>query len=130
MTSAQVGTLAAPSCRTYYSALRKDAEPHHHVSYAFSIPARVKVLFAVGHLHVGGLNIAATTLSAAPLSGRHHHTALASTFISKTPPNKRTAAASPLHSHLQPEPHGALKSQVSHMTHLLSNQASRLEAWF
>ena len=127
--------MAAPSCRTYYSALRKDAEPHHHVSYAFSIPARVTVLFAVGHLHVGGLNIAATTLSAAPPSPAATtppappSQARTQTRF-PTPPNKRTAVASPLHSHLQPEPHGALKSQVSHMTHLWSNQASRLEAWF
>ena len=39
------------------AALRNDVEPHHHVSYALSIPARVTALFAVGHLHVGGLNI-------------------------------------------------------------------------
>ena len=80
MTSVQVGTMAAPNCRTYYSALRNDAEPHHHVSYALSIPARVTVLFAVGHLHVGGLNIAATTLSAAPPSPAATTTALASTY--------------------------------------------------
>jgi len=52
-----VGTLAAPSCAVFYSVQRNDTEPTDHVRYSLTVPARMTFLFAVGHLHTGGLNI-------------------------------------------------------------------------
>lgn len=52
-----VGTVAAPNCRVFYSALRNDSQPIEHSGYRLTVPARMTVLLAVGHLHVGGINI-------------------------------------------------------------------------
>ena len=52
-----VGTIAAPSCQVFYSVLRNDTQPVNHVGYSLSAPARMTVLFSVGHLHSGGVNI-------------------------------------------------------------------------
>lgn len=47
LTPVQIGVLAAPNCETFYAAERNDAQPHHHVSYTYTIPVRASVLFAV-----------------------------------------------------------------------------------
>ena len=57
ITPVHIGTMSAPNCATFYSALRDDVNPVHHVSYSIRIAARLDLLFAVGHLHTGGLNI-------------------------------------------------------------------------
>jgi hypothetical protein len=52
-----VGTLAAPSCAVFYSVQRNETQPTDHVRFSLTVPARMTLLFAVGHLHTGGLNI-------------------------------------------------------------------------
>ena len=36
---------------------RNETQPTDHVSFSFTVPARMTLLFAVGHLHTGGINI-------------------------------------------------------------------------
>ena len=47
----------APNCHVFYPVTRNDFEPYDRVSYTWTSQATVDVLFAVGHLHVGGVNV-------------------------------------------------------------------------
>ena len=65
LTPVQIGTMSAPDCATFYAVERNESAPVHRASYELRVPARASVLFAVGHLHVGGLNLSLS------LNGRH-----------------------------------------------------------
>lgn len=52
-----VGTLAAPNCAVFYAVQRNETQPTKRASLSITVPARMTLLFAVGHLHTGGLNI-------------------------------------------------------------------------
>merc|ERR1712125_117910 len=57
VTPVHISVATAPDCATFYEVLRNDEQPAHLASQEFSIPTDLKVLFAVGHQHVGAINI-------------------------------------------------------------------------
>jgi len=52
-----ISVATVPDCATYYAAERNDAQPEHLASYQFKMPTAANVVYAVGHQHVGALNI-------------------------------------------------------------------------
>lgn len=54
---AEIGVLTTPECATFYQVLRDDANPEHLTSTTFKAPHDLEILVAIGHQHVGALNI-------------------------------------------------------------------------
>lgn len=53
----EIGILTTPNCSTFYQVLRDDANPEHLTSTTFVAPHGFEILVAIGHQHVGALNI-------------------------------------------------------------------------
>lgn len=54
---AMVGVLTTPDCNTYYAVEENNDEPEQVSSTEFRVPTDAQVLTAIGHQHVGALNI-------------------------------------------------------------------------
>mmetsp|Transcript_23417 Transcript_23417/g.92815 ORF Transcript_23417/g.92815 Transcript_23417/m.92815 type:complete len:292 (-) Transcript_23417:337-1212(-) len=54
---AHVGVWTTPDCNTYYNAERDNDAPEHLSSTEFTVPRDAEILVAIGHQHIGSLNI-------------------------------------------------------------------------
>lgn len=54
---ARVGVLTTPDCNTYYAVEGNDDEPEQLSSTEFTVPKDSEILTAIGHQHVGALNV-------------------------------------------------------------------------
>ena len=52
-----VGVYTTPDCRLFYSVLRDDANPYSFSRSSFVVNEDAEMVYAVGHLHTGGVNI-------------------------------------------------------------------------
>ena len=57
ITSVDIGTMTTPECQLFYAVYENNEEPERVDSYEMEIPTDVEVVYAVGHQHVGALNI-------------------------------------------------------------------------
>ena len=57
MTPVNVGVFAAPDCAAFFGVYENNDEPESLATYAFDCPADVEIVYAVGHMHVGAINI-------------------------------------------------------------------------
>eukprot|EP00929_Paragymnodinium_shiwhaense_P001995 TRINITY_DN102193_c0_g1_i1.p1 TRINITY_DN102193_c0_g1~~TRINITY_DN102193_c0_g1_i1.p1 ORF type:complete len:483 (+),score=103.31 TRINITY_DN102193_c0_g1_i1:75-1523(+) len=53
----KVGTITTPSCKAFYHVYHNEEEPESLSSQTFTVPKDGEILFSVGHLHTGGINI-------------------------------------------------------------------------
>mmetsp|Transcript_4990 Transcript_4990/g.15680 ORF Transcript_4990/g.15680 Transcript_4990/m.15680 type:complete len:414 (-) Transcript_4990:732-1973(-) len=54
---AEVGVWATPDCETFYNVYANDDQPEDLSSTSFTVPHDMELLSALGHQHVGALNI-------------------------------------------------------------------------
>ena len=57
VTNTGLGVWTTPDCAAFYSIERNDAQPEHLSSSSFTLQQDGKLVYAVGHQHVGALNI-------------------------------------------------------------------------
>ena len=57
ITPVDVGVVTAPDCEPYFGVYENNEEPETLASYSFDLDVDVEVVFAIGHLHVGAINI-------------------------------------------------------------------------
>jgi len=57
ITPLDIGILTAPDCQLFYSVLENNEEPETVTSQTFTAPKDIEAVYAVGHQHVGAINI-------------------------------------------------------------------------
>ena len=57
ITPMDIGVITTPNCELFYGVYENDEEPETLSSTTWSAPADVELVYAVGHQHVGSLNI-------------------------------------------------------------------------
>jgi hypothetical protein len=53
----EIGIITAPNCHLFYDVLENDEHPENLTSSSYTVPQDAEVVFAVGHQHVGAINI-------------------------------------------------------------------------
>lgn len=57
ITPVDVGVITAPDCQTFFGVYENNDEPETLASYNFDLEVAAEVVYAIGHLHVGAINI-------------------------------------------------------------------------
>ena len=52
-----IGVYTTPNCRLYYGVERNDTNPYSVSRTSFTVEEDAEIVYAVGHLHTGGVNI-------------------------------------------------------------------------
>jgi hypothetical protein len=57
VTDFEIGTITTPDCALFYEVYENNTQPEQLSSTTFAAPGSAELIYAVGHLHTGSINI-------------------------------------------------------------------------